>query len=1070
MAADYTIVGDTKLDDTGLLTGIANIDAQAGLLGGEFDKLGVLAAAAFSVAAVTAFYSAVSSTVSIITELGAAYEYTSAKASTLFGDVNVDVGKLDESILGLSSSTGLAATAINEALYSALSAGIPATQDMAEATEFLSSSAKLATAGYTDIDTALSATAKTLNAYQYGVEETDRIQKVLIQTQNAGITTVDELGAALSNVTPTAAAMNVSFEQVGASLAGLTAAGVTTSTATTQLKGLIAELGKEGTTASNALAAAADNTEYAGMSFTQMMDAGMDLGQVLGIMADYADSTGVSMLDLFSSIEAGQAALVIDSSDFNSNLQAMSTETDVLSEAYETMTDTFQFQSERLSTSMENIGIAAFSKMETPLKGAMSSAQESVDKLAVSMESGSLGKSVESIGNSLGDLAGVALSIAEVALPPLISGVSFLLKYADEATIAITAFAVALGVSKTISAFSTALSAANKVVLAHEAANRLTTVATYSLGTGLTATQTVVALLTGKLSLATVAQGALTAAMNLNPAVRLATGVAALAGGIYVLATNAASSISSLEVLNNKLKETADSIADMSAATTAAAEAAAYDIDYIAKYKEELDSLVDANGLVTEGYEGRANFLINELAEATGIELELIDGTITGYNELTSAIDETIEKMRAEAILSAYREEYEQALIDQKDAQIALNEAQAEYNNLLSMDDYLATLTRMPETLEAQQRAYDIYTKDYIATLDLAQENYDYYTQSIVGYEEAKTAILQGEYDKVNDLVNSSSIIYANTTEEKKSILAQDLVNEQASLESLKRLRTDANAEEYDARITQAEKMVQAKREELTLLNLAVSEGTPAYTQVSAYLAEAGAAAFDSSGNLTQAAQDKVDEIIAGAGGKELELVDQFAAMAIAAKDAFETDDFKQSGEDVVSGIDAGINNKKSGLFSSISNLASGLISSFNNTLDIRSPSRVFKASGGFVMEGAQLGIEEGAGAVLATVSDTARAITDTFNSEVDALNVGQDFSTGLSIGIDDGSAAIINSMFNITDGLVETAIASVNSMDSQLQDSVGVVNNSTSNTINQNFYAPATSPYAAYRAAWQGG
>ena len=59
----------------------------------------------------------------------------------------------------------------------------------------LEGSTKLAKAGFTDIDTALSATAKTLNAYGLETTEAERIQGILIQTQNKGITTVGELGA-----------------------------------------------------------------------------------------------------------------------------------------------------------------------------------------------------------------------------------------------------------------------------------------------------------------------------------------------------------------------------------------------------------------------------------------------------------------------------------------------------------------------------------------------------------------------------------------------------------------------------------------------------------------------------------------------------------------------------------------------------------------------------------------------------------------------------------------------------------------------------------------------------------
>lgn len=149
------------------------------------------------------------------------------------------------------------------------------------------------------------------------------IQKVLIQTQNNGITTVDELGRCLSNVTPTAAAMGVSFEQVGAALATMTAQGTPAAQATTQLNSLLAELGKSGTTASNALAEATKGTEYAGMSFQQMQAAGVPLNEILDMMRNYAEANGKSLLDMFGSIEAGKAALAMtgeNAQTFTNNL------------------------------------------------------------------------------------------------------------------------------------------------------------------------------------------------------------------------------------------------------------------------------------------------------------------------------------------------------------------------------------------------------------------------------------------------------------------------------------------------------------------------------------------------------------------------------------------------------------------------------------------------------------------------------------------------------------------------------------------------------------------------------
>ena len=296
-------------------------------------------------------------------DYGTAFEQSLANASTLI-DTNVtDMDALKGKILDLSDSTGLAADELNNALYSALSAGIPATEDMSEALSFLDSSARLAKSGFTDINTAVEASAKVLNAYRMGTEETDRVQKVMMQTQNLGIVTVGELGSVLAQVTPTAAAFGVSFEQVGASLATMTAQGTPAAQATTQLNGILSELGKSGTAASKNLEAAAENSEYAGMSFQQMMEQGVPLNEILDMMSDYAEENGKSLLDMFSSVEAGRGALSIageSSGIFADNLAAMSTESDVVGEALEKVADTSGAKFEKLMNSLKNTAIRLF--------------------------------------------------------------------------------------------------------------------------------------------------------------------------------------------------------------------------------------------------------------------------------------------------------------------------------------------------------------------------------------------------------------------------------------------------------------------------------------------------------------------------------------------------------------------------------------------------------------------------------------------------------------------------------------------------------------------------------------
>lgn len=288
------------------------------------------------------------------------FDASVAKASTLFGDVAVDVEGLKDRILGLSSATGQAASGIAESLYNALSAGVEVTEDMATSMDFLEANTKLAVAGFTDVDTAVTATAKVLNAYGMEVSEASRVHEVLMQTQNLGITTVGNLGSALATVTPIAASFGVEFEQVGASLAVMTKQGTDTARATTQLRGLISELGKDGTQASKNLQAAFKRAGLEYSSFADYMKKGGNLQEALRLMQEQAKASGISLADMFGNIEGGTGALQIASDAtevYTQFLKGMESETSLVDSAYAKMMDTRANSWQRMKEQMRNITI-----------------------------------------------------------------------------------------------------------------------------------------------------------------------------------------------------------------------------------------------------------------------------------------------------------------------------------------------------------------------------------------------------------------------------------------------------------------------------------------------------------------------------------------------------------------------------------------------------------------------------------------------------------------------------------------------------------------------------------------
>lgn len=263
-------------------------------------------------------------------------------ASTLYQGVAVDQERLVSGLASIATQTGESLEALGQSVYDALSAGVKPTEDMSDVLAVVEKSSKLASAGFTDVSTALSATLKVVNAYGMGVEEVDKVQGILMQTQNSGITTVNELGNALAQVVPTASSFGVAFEDVGASIAEMTKQGTKTAQATTSLNAIISELGKNGTNASKNLAKASESAGLSARSFQDLLAEGKSLGEILDIMATYAEDNGLSMVDMFSSIEAGKGALQLSGKnldDYNNILESMGKSAGLVSEAFDKTVD-----------------------------------------------------------------------------------------------------------------------------------------------------------------------------------------------------------------------------------------------------------------------------------------------------------------------------------------------------------------------------------------------------------------------------------------------------------------------------------------------------------------------------------------------------------------------------------------------------------------------------------------------------------------------------------------------------------------------------------------------------------
>lgn len=159
-----------------------------------------------------------------------------AEVATILDGTAEEQERVNATVRRLSVQFGQDPAAQARALYNAVSAGVT---DAGEATLFLEQANKLALAGVTDVNTAIEGLLAVMKPYGLETGESARASDLLFATVRRGITTIPQLSASLSQVTPIAAAANVSVEELLGSIAAITeATKAPTAEATTQVRAL----------------------------------------------------------------------------------------------------------------------------------------------------------------------------------------------------------------------------------------------------------------------------------------------------------------------------------------------------------------------------------------------------------------------------------------------------------------------------------------------------------------------------------------------------------------------------------------------------------------------------------------------------------------------------------------------------------------------------------------------------------------------------------------------------------------------------------------------------------------
>lgn len=447
----------------------------------------------------------------------------------------------------------------------------------------------------------------------------------------------------------------------------------------------------------------------------------------------------------------------------------------------------------------------------------------------------------------------------------------------------------------------------------------------------------------------TAAQKALNLVTNANPFKLFATAVVGVTAALtaWALVTkNSQKPVSVLTEEERKLVAAADEAAkafrDQQKATQETLGGINAQMGHVQDLANELQGLADASGRVQEKDRARADFILGQLNEALGTEYQMVDGVIQQYDTLAQSIDQVIQNKTANALLEAANADYVAAI---------QAEADALHNLVLKDKEYQAQLKAVDEARLLSEQAYakyvevleeygqdaawaylNEYGKAELAyseskkllekrktDLDEATVTYGNYQTTILNYEEAQTAALQGNYDRAVEILKGKSQTYHEYADEVDA----------------------ATAEAVDALFKEA--------------------------------VDAGIAAQRTKENFEKGVEGYTQEMVDEADKSYQDALDAYA-------DAYA--DAQGVGEDLGSGLSDGMENKRSGLVSKAKSLVSGILAAMRQEADSHSPARKTIDFGEDVGEGTEIGIENKTKDVAQAGKRQAAALLDAYREQ----------------------------------------------------------------------------------------
>ena len=966
-------------------------------------------------------------------KVGSDFESAMSKVEAISGATASQMDALTQKAKEMGATTKFSATESAQAFQYMAMAG----WDSAQMIDGIGGIMNLAAADGLDLATTSDIVTDALTAFGLQAEDSAHFADVLATASSSANTNVSMLGESFKYVAPVAGAMNYSVEDVSKALGLMANASVKGSMAGTSLK-----------TALSNLAAPTDAMQKAmdkyGISLTDsegnmksLDEVMLNLRESLGDLSEKEQTAAASTI-FGKEAMAGMLAIINASEqDYTKLSDAIANADGTAQQMADTMNDNLQGKLTLAKSALEGLGIQFYETVQDDMKKAVEEGTGYVEQLSDAFTNGGLEAAVDEAGGIVADLAtkiaqsapdmvDASTDLIQAFVTGIIKNRKQLKTAAEDVVDALCDGLVKLlpkkmqepvkkaldslektfksGTKTLLNIGETTLGALSKIFI--KLADNMDTVlpVTLSLVAGfktfqavtgpIGALNTVIAKLSQETGKAEIATKLLNSVMNANPAIVITSAVIGLTAAMAAYGIAIGESAAETGKLSDEQQRTVDSCNSLVEAMEESRSArenniASIDREYgnYSSLVSELQRITDENGKVKEGYEERAKVITGTLADALGIEIELVDDQVQNYQEVIDTIKEVIVQKKAEAMLSSLQEDmagaYEkttQALHEYRDASEVLEEAnqnleqvtreyeqaQSDYNTMLQngaplTEQFAAGLSVLKGKLDnattAQQEAQ--------AAVDSAQESINGLSTEVDNYNNLMDAMASGETAKIEAAMTTLITAYTSYSEEAlaSSQKAQEEMYNQANsyIEDMK-LVQDGSIQVADSIYQDMAKAAMDSITEFNKLPGGIKEGIEAVGPEASAAIVSALAQADLDGKLDAEAQEDLQAFLNGFKGLDSETQEVFSdAVEGALKGLENFDEIKaKADEEGISFLEA-----------------------LAETLEVHSPSRAVKEIFAQVNPGAVEGLNEGKDTLLESGKDVVSEFLDSLTGGI---------------------------------------------------------------------------------------